>query len=274
MQGAGEVRRQRTGREVTLAFEHRLNVTVAEVGCDVALVVPGVRAHQQGHVVGLTAPPVLRSRREAASVLQTTEVAAVVVGIVDRVLAINFDALEVLAHDEVHDAGFSVRTVHRRGAARQNFDVVDESRRDVVQVGDRQERVARHQALAVHEDQRAGRTEVTKVDGRRTGRAVGLRVAEVSEDGRQVVQKGRNVVRTFELHFLLADRGNGRTRVNALLRDARTRDDHGFNGLVLGHCRCGNAQGCGGGCSEEQCRAQATVILIGFIHLGTPLVRS
>jgi MFS family permease len=40
-------------------------------------------------------------------------------------LAVDLHAFEILPHDEVHDAGHRVRTVGRRGAPRQNFDMVD-----------------------------------------------------------------------------------------------------------------------------------------------------
>ncbi len=68
----------------------------------------------------------------------------------------------------------------------------------------------------------------------------------------------------------LADGRDGRTGVEALLRNARTRDDHGFLGLFLRESRRRQAHGHGGRCSEEQSGTQAAGIEIGLVHVEPP----
>ena len=123
--------------------------------------------------------------------------------------------------------------------------MIHEGRRNVVQVCDGVLRVAWHQTSAVDQNQCTGRTQAPQVDVGRAARAVRHRVILVGKRFRQVVDQRADVGRAFELEFLLADGGNGTGRVNAGLRNARTRDHHGLDiaTALLGGSRNTNAEG-------------------------------
>ena len=235
----------RTSREIALRFENGFGIPVTDIGCDIALTVRGIRAHDKGTGVGIAVHDAFRSVGEARGTDKRRDQRAfggvVVVRLVDAVLAVELDAFEVLAHDEVHNAGFCIRAVHRGGATRQNFNVIHKGCRNIVQVRKRGGRVARHQARAVDENQGALRAEATKVDCRLTGRGVRHRRGLVRKHRGQIVQKGFDAGRTFEFHFLLADRRDRTRAVEPLLRNTRTRDDDRLRGFVLRVCRPGNA---------------------------------
>ena len=184
--------------------------------------------------------------------------AVVVAVFVDAVLTVQLYALEVFAHHEVHDAGKGVRTVHGRRAAGQNFDVVDESSRDLVDIRNRDDRIARHQAAAVDQDEGTLRTKTAKIDARGAeGAGEGRRGrAEVGKRARKAVDQAVDAGRALEFHFLLANCRNRRTGIQARLRNARTRHNNGFD-LVLRHGRTGCE--CRDRCrTEQQRRSQTT----------------
>ena len=136
-------------REVARVFRDRVQVTEAAIHRDVALTVGAVHADDRVQVDRVAVEDAVRrfGDRTGRVAAQTfgDDAARERVGVVMLIagpLAVELDALEVLAHDEVHDAGDGVRAVHGRGAAGQDFDVVDERGGDLVQVGDRERRVA------------------------------------------------------------------------------------------------------------------------------------
>ncbi len=197
-----------------------------------------------------------------------------VVGLRDAELAVDFDALEVLAHHEVHHAGHGVRTVNGRGAAREDFDVVDERRWDRVQVGGGVQRIARHQTGAVDQHQRADGAQVAKVDSRGTGRAVRHTGRLRGEDRGQIVQQRFDADRAFEFQFLLTDRCHRARRIESLLRDARPRDDDGFSRLFLCKCRRGKSDSGHGCCAEQQRGTQAAPVESDLMHVISPSLQS
>ena len=63
--------------------------------------------------------------RDHVAQLHFAGAAVVVVVLVEAVLGVEFNALEVLLHDEVDDAADRVRSVHGGRAAGQDFDPLD-----------------------------------------------------------------------------------------------------------------------------------------------------
>ena len=192
----------REGREGALAGEGRLALGIAAEDRDVAAVVGEVRAERQADVEDL---PVALLR--------------------DVVLAVELDAREAALEDEVDDARDGVGTVHRRLAAGDDVDALDERRGNGVQIhrlGD----VERDVAAAVDHHQGALRAEAAQVDGGNAAARVVRGRAGRRGDLRQVVEDVLDVGRGgLQLDVVLAD---DRDRAGALevgARDARTGDD-------------------------------------------------
>ena len=151
--------------------------------------------------------------------------------------------------------------------------MVDKSGRNGVKVGNRVRNVAWHQAGSVHQHQGTLGTQPAEVGVGRSTAAVRHRGALVRECFRQIVDEGRHVRRALEFHFLLADSRDRTGAVEAGLRNARTRDDHGFDvtaALRLRRSRDNDPDGCGGSCSEEQGGTQIAGILIDLEHVEPP----
>src|SRR5450631_1945298 len=70
-------------------------------------------------------------------------------------LAAELQSLKVGFVQYVDDSGHRVRSIYRRSAARDDFDMVDEIGGNGVEVDNRTARDAGHVTLAVYEDQRA-----------------------------------------------------------------------------------------------------------------------
>ena len=195
------------------------------------------------------------------------------------VLGINLNAFEVFLHDEVDDARNGVRTVHGRCAAGQNVNAVDELAGDEVEVSCRVVRRAVRHALAVDQDQRAGRAEVTQRDRRGTRGAVGNRRVLRSESLRQLddeVFNARDALKLDVFRRHRRDRAGGR---QVGLEDARTgngdallagfgiscrrfcRGDR-FVFLRNGRCDCS----CDKHRARDHRRHQKTCLQIHFIH--------
>lgn len=119
-------RAERAGAEIARAGEHGFGVVVADISRDVTFAVIGVGAQDDGaRRIGAVPDAFLRfeiSRRRNRCAIG----GIVVVRLRDAVLPVYLDAFEILAHHEVDDAGQGVRSVHGRGATRQDFDVVHE----------------------------------------------------------------------------------------------------------------------------------------------------
>jgi hypothetical protein len=137
--------------------------------------------------------------------------------------------LHVGLHDVVDDAGDGVRAVDRRCAAGDDFDPLDEVRRDVVDVDDRRARHARHEPPAIDQHQRARIAEIAKVDRRYavTGRQeVAVRAAEAGNaDLGKLCQQVLRVDDTLRLDLLRVDDRDRRCGLEIGTTDARPGND-------------------------------------------------
>ena len=176
----------------------------------------------------------------------------------DAVLAVDGDAFEVALQAEVHDAGGGVRAVGGRGAAGDDFDVLDQGFRDGVEV-DRTIGVRRLQAAAVHEDQGALGAEAAQRGVRLTAVQAGrgrARVALAERAG----ELGHLRQRLLDGHLTgvldggLAD-GHDRAVGDVVgPGDTRTGDDHLLNrgGVVLRLSHPAGEQGAIGHAPDHQ----------------------
>jgi hypothetical protein len=153
---------------VALALGDRILLVIGVIGRDVALAVRRVQT-KNGAEVARTAVPGAARNRVAGGPFEALHVAVVLAMLIDAGLHIQLHALEVVLHDEVHDAGDGVRTVGRRGAAGQDVHPLDQLRRNLVDVGSRVRvagvRVADAESAAIHQHQGALRAEAAQVDG-------------------------------------------------------------------------------------------------------------
>jgi len=92
-----------------------------------------------------------------------------------------------------------------RGAAGDDVNALDQSRRNGVQVGDRGLRVTGLQAAAIDQHDGPARAEVPQVDGGGAVTIDGLAEVLTTEDLRQRVGQGVDGGRTGDLHVFLAD---------------------------------------------------------------------
>ncbi len=101
---------------------------------------------------------------------QILDVAVVLIVLVEAILTVDLNALKVLFHDEIDDAGDRIGPVGGRGAARHHIDPLHQLGRNLVDVGRRvgvrRARITDAQAPAIDEHQGSLRTESSKVDGR------------------------------------------------------------------------------------------------------------
>ncbi len=154
--------------------------------------------------------------------------------LVPGLLGIDFHALEIIAHDEVDDAGDGVGTIDRRRTAGDHFDAFDQRGRDGVDIGGKV-RTGNGKAPPIDQDQIARRTEVAQVQRRRADRLAGLnrvgrRTVELRTGKlRRVGQQDVEVLRPAKLQFLLVEDGHGRRRLETAIGQARPgHDDNGF----------------------------------------------
>ena len=122
--------------EVTVAARHRIGMAIAQKRRDVTLTVRKVRAHQ--HIErALPAVGTISGRRRGVVEVphQILHVGVMVVVVVLVELAIKLNALEVLLHDEVDDAGDGVGTVSRGRSAGDDFDSLDQAGGDLIKIG-------------------------------------------------------------------------------------------------------------------------------------------
>ncbi len=234
--------RERAGAVVVLVLQQRFGVLVLEEDRRVALAVGKVRTHQDVVVLdGALAPEVARHlelRRIGRGAPGQVAVGTVLRVLIGAAVVLDLNALERVVHDEVHDARDGVGTVHGRRTARQHFHPLDQRRRNVVEVGRVGGRTARRHALAVDEDEGAGRAEVAQVDGRCARCAVGNVAVLVGERLRQLVDDVGRRLQAGDRDVL---RGDGVDRARALecrRRDARTGDFHLFECLDGRRCCC------------------------------------
>lgn len=188
----------------------------------------------------------------------------------DVPLRVDAEALEILLHDEVDDAGDRVRSIDRRCPTREDLDPLDQGRRDEVEVSLRSpEGAPRHHALAVDERQRARRTQSSQVDvGDTTGAAWigGLGEGEIPLDRRQAIEQGVYALRALGLELLVAHHLQGSRSRERRLANARAGDydalQHGWTLAAGGrgrgrrrHRLIGGSSGCGGAYGRGVCAA-------------------
>ena len=234
---------ERARAVVVLRLQHRGDVAVRDVGRRVAVVVGGVHADDEREVLGEAGVHVVRRGLEARAVVRVVigehrprQAIVVLVVVVHAVVGAELHAFKVVVELEVHDARDRVRAVHRRRAAGQDVDGLDELGRDLVDVRRAvAARVAGAEAPAVDQHQGALRTEVAQVDLRRAVRAVGKRRTLRREHLRQLVQHVLNARRTALLQVRRSDLRDGADRdLVRGERNARTRDDDLFDGRTGG----------------------------------------
>ncbi|MNV27973.1 hypothetical protein D3C71_1191440 [compost metagenome] len=134
----------RNCRDGAIASPHRLflDVTDADGG------MPAIAAGADGEVIRLA---------RTVALVELTEV------------GVGFRAVEVLAQDDVDHTGDGVRAVNGRGAVLQDFNALDCSGRNGVEVDRAAQAGATNPTTTIDQDQRAARTQITQVD---TGFAV------------------------------------------------------------------------------------------------------
>ena len=128
-------------------------------------------------------------------------------------LALDPEAIELRVEDEVDDTGDRVGAVDGGRAAGQHFDALDDRRRDTVDVGDGEARIARHEAMAVDQDKRPDGAEAAKVDRSGTCRAGGNELALRRIDLGKLVEELFGVGGALQLEFFALDhrdRADGR----------------------------------------------------------------
>ena len=161
-------------------------------------------------------------------------------------VAFQGQAFEVLAQDDVDDAGDGVRAVGRRGAILENLDALDDLHRHGGQVGKALLAVIgareRRHAPAIEQHQGRGGAQAAQRDRRGTG---GKAVAEACRQGTGAI--GRQRLQVFgdgglaRFHQVIA--GDDLYRRCSLGRgpfDARSCNFHPLHIGVLRHCRHGH----------------------------------
>ena len=123
-------------------MQHGRQLAVGCINSCVAVAVRGFEPGDEAQFLRGSAGRAPRRRREAGSIgrIVVGEIGLHVLGvrvavIVDAGVRHQLHALEVIVELEVHHACDRIRAVHRRGAAGQNFDAVDERHRNLIDVG-------------------------------------------------------------------------------------------------------------------------------------------
>ena len=171
------------------------------------------------------------------------------------VLGGHFAAFVVVLQDDVDHTGHSVGAVNSRCAAGDDFNVVDQSRRNRVQIDRRAAGVAANVALAV--DQRQGArgaqaTQVGEVQAAIIAEAVG--VAANSRICAQRRKLGEDVTEVLRTGVINSFARNGRNRGRLLevrARNTRAGDDDfiDFSSLTTSSLTCGRLL-----CNSNTCR--------------------
>jgi hypothetical protein len=174
-------------------------------------------------------------------------------------------ALVILARDEVDHAGDGVRAVQRGSAVAQDFDALDGSEGDGVQVGSRRVERAVGDATAVQQHEGLVRAQAAQVgEGSAAGgstnglrrRLLNLHRADALHD----LLDGRDALLLQVVRLDDGDRLGG-FRVDAL--DRRARDFHALNGGVLGEGARGNGEHAAAE-SQEKTRTDLRTLEHGF----------
>ncbi len=156
------------------------------------------------------------------------------------VVGVDFQTFEVLAQDEVQHARDGVSAVNRRSAAGDDFNVLDQQTRDLVDVDGQRAAARTHVTATVNQGQGAVGTQRAQVGERQTrvvqARAGGVRrnqrVAQGRDGGQVIDDRGL----TGGQQLFTVNRDQRGRRVGRVTTDTRTGDDH-F--LDLGHVLVG-----------------------------------
>ena len=224
---AGQTRRIRAGcacAVVAIALQDCLIVLVMEEQRRVTLVVREIAAHGDACVVGIAIMTDIAGHGELLRVgggACPDDIGKTVALIVveSAVVVFELQALEVLPHDEIDHARHRVGAIDRRRAAGQNFHPLDQRGGNFIDVRRVERGAPGRQPPAVDEHQGALRAEVSQIDRRRAGCAVGDVAAEIGEDLRQVIEQILDVGYALEL-----DVGRGDLRHRACAGDVRRHD--------------------------------------------------
>ena len=169
---------------------------------------------------------------EIATHQQVGVESAAVAGLVDAIIGVCFHAGKVALGHEVDDAGDRVRTIDGGTAARHDFDMIDQARRNGVEIDDLVG-VIGDVATAIDQHQGAVGAQAAQVGrGHAAARIVGCRRRAGDQLG-QVVDNRFDVDLAAELQFLRADDRDRRCLLQVGAGDARTGDDDGVAGRAI-----------------------------------------
>ena len=141
-------------------------------------------------------------------------------------LGARFHAFEIVAHDEVDDAGDGIGAVDGRRTTRHDFRARNQARRDRVEIGNLL-RTINGIAPPIDQHQIAGRTKATQVDvGKAAGNGIRGRATQLRADHlRQLRQRLFDVHIARELDVFGADHADRGRGIEAIACDARSGDD-------------------------------------------------
>ena len=214
------------GAVVAAGLEHRVDLAVARISGDVAAAVREARAEGERRIPGPAVGDVAGRKAEVARAERVRDIRpSAVVVLVEGILRIEAEAFEIRVEDEVDDAGHGIGAIHRRGAAGQHVDAIDERRRDHVDVGGGGGRVTRDETATVDQHEVTLGAEAAKVDRRRAGGAVRHRGALAREDLRQRVDQVLGASRAGQVDVLAVDDRDRAGAIEVRLRNARAGDD-------------------------------------------------
>src|SRR6516164_8546101 len=153
---------------------------IAQISFEVPRAVGEVLSHDEGDVFSRAVPVGAGDGGETRLLEQGVDPGVVVVVVVDAGGGVDPHALEVIVHDEVHDARDGIRAIGRGGTAGEHVHAIDQRHGNLVYVGcggvaqGRSGRcpgggVSAHQAPAVDQHQCALHTEAAQIDVRHTG---------------------------------------------------------------------------------------------------------
>ena len=160
---------------------------------------------------------------------------------------VNFQAVEIVARDDVDHAGNSVGTVNGRGTVQQNLNTLHDRHRYAVQVGERRGYVLGHRVIAqpaaIHQHERVGHAQAAQ---RHAGCTRSERVLEflVVRSGvvlRQTTKQLAHGLGTGTVDLLAVNSHDRRRSLQLDSRNVGTSDDNWgqFTFIILGNCRHG-----------------------------------
>ncbi len=98
---------------ITSILAYGFHLAIAEISHDIAAPFIDITTGSYVEVVLLAVPDVFIGELEPGRRLNTTQIIVVIIVLIDAVLGVDTNALQLLAHNEVDDAGHGVRAVNR-----------------------------------------------------------------------------------------------------------------------------------------------------------------